>query len=75
MDRITTTKAVLRGGPGNGLCTDIDPRAYFWIWSGGHWYRRDVSNREMMTAAIAAAIRRGDEFDYRHSATCCTGDF
>lgn len=69
------TKAVLRGGPGNGLCIEIAPRTYCWIWLGGHWYHRDMSNQELMTAAATAAIRRGSAFDYRHSATCCKGDF
>ena len=69
------TKAVLRGGPGNGLCIGIDPRAYRWIYSDGHWYYRDTSNQDMTTAAVTAAIRRGKAFDYRHSARCCEGDF
>jgi hypothetical protein len=69
------TKAIFRGGPANGASVDIDPRAHRWIWLGGHWYYRDLSNKEMMTAAISASIRRGSEFDYRHSANCCEGDF
>lgn len=67
-------KAVLRGGPRSGLCMRIDPRVYYWIWIGGHWYYRDMSNLEMTTTAATAALRRGTAFDYRHSATCCSGD-
>ena len=65
------TKAILRGGPANGASVDIDPRAHRWVWLGGHWYYRDLSNREVTIAAVTAAMQRGDTFGYQHSSTCC----
>ncbi|WP_156751352.1 hypothetical protein [Mycobacterium sp. 1245111.1] len=62
---------VLAGGPADGALVDIDPRAHRWVVLDGHWYLRDRSNEQMLTAASSAAVRRGERFVYRHSITCC----
>ena len=41
------------------------------VYFNGHWYYREVSNKDMDTAASRAAISRGDEFRYLHNPTCC----
>lgn len=62
---------VLAGGPADGAVVDIDPRVHRWAVLDGHWYLRDFSNEQMLTAASLAAVRRGERFVYRHSFTCC----
>lgn len=62
---------VLAGGPADGAPVDIDPRAHRWVVLDGHWYMRDFSNEQMLTAASYVAAGRAERFMYRHSMTCC----
>ena len=68
---MNTNKGTLQGGPADGVHIEVDPIRHRTVYFNGHWYYREVSNKDMDTAASRAAISRGDEFRYLHNPTCC----